>query len=1020
MKKDIKHIIYILFAAMTSYFVASCTENDIFVGGGNEEMVVRFRPMFERNIQTRTIGDGTGIDQLVVAVFEDATDELGNQILKFQYDQTYTWNEANNNGVNLTLINDRKYSIVFWAQNSQNTAYSISEEGWIKADYTDYLNGGFTRMEELDAFCTTHTITLTGVPQEPKELILTRRLAQLNMADDTTEPIPGQHVAKITYKKIPTAYNPFTDKGVEGEVEETMTFSFTDFPDEALESKGKTYHYVTSNYLFLPITGTIDLDYELSDGGETIQTISFKNVELKGNQRTNITGTVVQEPEAIWNGEETKMPVVENGCYVITCNEELAWLAVNEATTTCIRFDADLNMGGNALGALRILEGTTIEGNGHTVKGLNLTTSLLRNTKNLTVTDLHINGATATNAASVSGTAILVSAVSGGLNVSGLTFTDCAAMGKKKVGMLVGELKGSAQLHKVIVRKGDKSDWGTSMLETTDGQGGGLIGYVGRTSETDRNEGLLVTFDSCVVNNTYIKATGASAGNGLGKFVGTLSGYDYKEVLKFRDNCTTDAGTTLVSNYTSPYQEGNEGAWLAGNDYTTYNEWVGDEAYCRGIINFNVNELGTDSMQFIPKWDGVRSNITPLVENNVKLIYSAYDVANLQGKGHSSVTFMQHADLGGKLFNPISYVTTLEGNNHTLYNLKVDMEHDLSYGAAFIKYTSGTTKHQNFNMVGADIKNVHKASLPIPAYGVEEDGGAGNAYAGSFVATVGGNYTINNVHVSSGKVYAVCKMGGLIGRVGGVMNMDNCSVDNYLLENYCPYVPNYYRIPPTTILGFTVHGLQWWYTNGECGGLIGFIQSTETNIRNCSVTNSRINCEGQPNKEVVANVWNTSDFNNNPEFTSGKNLAGKANTIIAGRHVNQFVGDVVSQRAEGGSNYNVTISDYTVSGNSYNGVAASSTNAYSHQYKTNTYCEVVGCAYYVGVDVNILGVKKHVYYCAGSLTFNKKGSAATTITETVDNGNDKSWTGGDFYDIEIPKWYIFYMVYPKSEYPSAP
>ena len=947
MKKDIKHIIYILFAAMTSYFVASCTENDIFVGGGNEEMVVRFRPMLERNIQTRTIGDGTGINQLVVAVFEDVTDELGNQILKFQYDLTYTWNEANNNGVNLTLINDRKYSIVFWAQNSQNTAYSISEEGWIKADYTDYLDGGFTRMEELDAFCTTHTITLTGVPQEPKELILTRRLAQLNMADDTTEPIPGQHVAKITYKKIPTAYNPFTGKGVEGEVAATMTFSFTDFPDEALESKGKTYHYVTSNYLFLPTTGTIDLDYELSDGGETIQTISFKNVELKGNQRTNITGTVVQEPEAIWNGEETKMPVVENGCYVITCNEELAWLAVNEATTTCIRFEADLNMGGNALGALRILEGTTIEGNGHTVNGLNLTTSLLRNTKNLTVTDLHINGATATNAASVSGTAILVSAVSGGLNVSGLTFTDCAAMGKKKVGMLVGELKGSAQLHKVIVRKGDKSDWGTSMLETTDGQGGGLIGYVGRTSETDRNEGLLVTFDSCVVNNTYIKATGASAGNGLGKFVGTLSGYDYKEVLKFRDNCTTDAGTTLVSNYTSPYQEGNEGAWLAGNDYTTYNEWVGDEAYCRGVINFNVNELGTDSMQFIPKWDGVRS-VEPLLANvtydgadcvagtHKYVVYSATDLVGVRNKTNSpsAIYLKQNVDMFGQgedgkynvpsnfksaysstddhHFNPFNYVDHLDGMGNSIYNLSIEQLQQER--AAFILYARNTTTHKNINFRNCQTVAVHKV-VPTDA----------KAYGAILVSNVDATYTMENVNAYDCKVFALQKVGTLGARISGTSTLKNNSVNNCYVENYECNITERFESGEKSIGGFTIKNVYAdFYPHGEIGGMYGFIQGNAA-LSDCYVRSSTIHAYGQDDKEAE---MIGSGFLGSLAVLGAKALGFYK---VPGRHVGTLIGDI---RATG----TITLTGCQVDNSSQ------CTNRYDKHNNTYNY---IGQAYYV-------------------------------------------------------------------------
>ena len=210
--------------------------------------------------------------------------------------------------------------------------------------------------------------------------------------------------------------------------------------------------------------------------------------------------------------------------------------------------------------------------------------------------------------------------------------------------------------------------------------------------------------------------------------------------------------------------------------------------------------------------------------------------------------------------------------------------------------------------------------------------------------------------------------------------------------------------------------MQWWYTQGECGGLIGFIQSTETIIRGCSVTDSNINCYGQPDKSVVANVWLTATFNKNPLYTSGKDLLGKANTDIAGRHVNQFIGDVVSQRSEGGTNYVVTIEDYEVSGNKYWGNDANSTNDYNHNYENGKYCEVVGCAYYVGVDVDALGIKRHIMYCAGELIFNKKGDTKTTITEAVGSGNSIAWKGGSFTELQT----TVLLWSPKSEYPAPP
>ena len=53
--------------------------------------------------------------------------------------------------------------------------------------------------------------------------------------------------------------------------------------------------------------------------------------------------------------------------------------------------------------------------------------------------------------------------------------------------------------------------------------------------------------------------------------------------------------------------------------------------------------------------------------------------------------------------------------------------------------------------------------------------------------------------------------------------------------------------------------------------------------------------------------------------------------------------------------------------------------------------------YYVGVDVDFMGIEKHVRHCAGTLVFNEKGKPAVTVTEAIKDGNDIAWTGGDFW-----------------------
>lgn len=592
------------------------------------------------------------------------------------------------------------------------------------------------------------------------------------------------------------------------------------------------------------------------------------------------------------------------------------------------------------------------------------------------------------------------------ITVQNIILDNVNVSGDTHVGVLVNTLSGENTFKNVTIQN--------SSATTTTGAAGGMVGYIVRASEKDRAETLSVTIDGCKVNNTSASGTLAE-----GKFVGLLSGYDNGEQLVFTSSCSTDANTS-VTDWSSPYKEGNEGEWLETNDYTSYNGWLGDEVYYRGKVYFG----GTDDAanRFCPKWDGEKS-VDPLVESNIKLIYSAFDVAKLQKSSHSAVTFKTDVDLGGYKFEPIKSITNLDGENNTIYNLKVDMVHD-GTGAAFIQSASGTTTHKDIIFVGADIKNVHNPNIPAPNYGNTNDGGAGNAYAGTLVSHSGGIYTVTNVHVKNGKVYAVCKMGGLVGYVGSTsFTMTDCSVDGYTVENYEPGIPNYYTLPRLYELNLSsvsnmsfitqlfqvgkipntaiVNCLQWWYTNGECGGLIGFIKSPSANIDNCSVTNTEINCVGQPNKPVVANVWDKADFKSDEPYRSGVKIFAKGNTDIAGRHVNQFIGDVVSERKEGGTNYNITISDYVVDGNTYFGTDASSAYQYNHNYASGKYCEVVGCAYYVGVDVKLFNIDlTHVNDCAGTLTFNPLNGGTVTVTEDVKQGNNMSWVGGSFTDAE--------------------
>jgi hypothetical protein len=89
------------------------------------------------------------------------------------------------------------------------------------------------------------------------------------------------------------------------------------------------------------------------------------------------------------------------------------------------------------------------------------------------------------------------------------------------------------------------------------------------------------------------------------------------------------------------------------------------------------------------------------------------------------------------------------------------------------------------------------------------------------------------------------------------------------------------------------------------------------------------------------------------------------------------------------------IEDYYVSGNSYLGVPADSTDEYSHEYAEGQFCNAVGCAYYVGLDIIFADVNLgHYGNYAGTLKFKPLGGEWVTVTESPGDGLNMAWTGG--------------------------
>lgn len=469
----------------------ACSIDERTSGNNGNEAMLTLNMGLDGAVHTRAIGDGSGADHLIYAVFDETGTRI-EDIKQVSKDVKFPTTET------ITLAKGQTYMIAFWAQNKACNAYDVSDKMVVTIDY----EGATSNDETRDAFFKTVKVTVTGDAELDVEL--TRPFAQLNVGIYESDWTAGKDAGiVISTSKAVVKHAASTLNLIDGTVKnpKDVTFDFAKIPTENLsvdlngDGTAETFKYLSMNYIlpFDETTGessTILSDLEFTfhpeSGNNIVLTQGLDAVPVQRNWRTNIIGQILSgdlsfnisiDPgfngdnnhEICWDGsaEEPETDPDDADTYLITTPAELAWVAeqVNskkeyfEDKTILLMNDIDLSGSywtpvGNVTAYPTVTFKGTFDGQEHTISNLTasddaagyaaagLFGSIVGTVKNVTLKDVNIRSTHYAGAvvaySSTNGAIIENCHVDGGTITSVPEFIDDSYDNGDKAGGIIG------------------------------------------------------------------------------------------------------------------------------------------------------------------------------------------------------------------------------------------------------------------------------------------------------------------------------------------------------------------------------------------------------------------------------------------------------------------------------------------------------------------------------------------------------------------------------------------------------
>ena len=539
----------LLFAsALAGLFFASCQRENLEPMAGG---AVTFTVTTPGDLDTRatTIANGENVNEVHWAVYktyeepnslENGTKPLAQGFVPMS-NKTAT--------LELDLLQDQDYTILFWAQVAGAGHYSVGDLREISVNYDEVDMDGETvnaiaaNDESRAAFFLRYDFNTSS--QQNYDVTLVRPFAQINLGTTLASLKPVQQgqtqgyeikveKSEMTVKGIASSFNLVTGEGKDEAVD--FTFTATDTPAKASEQlfvNGSEYHYVGMNYLVIPILDkTVEVSYEITtDKGNITNTIS--NVPVKENYRTNILGNLLTSKtdfEIVVDADfETNDYVVEGETSFISVSsaEELVKvfdeIADGESECSNIILGADIDLANYALTRSEESNWTpigtpenpftgTFNGNGYTIKNLKLVESEAKEGKAYIGFFGYAKDATIKN----------VTFENVYINIPCLDLDHSQG----HIGAVAGSLEGTSTIENVTV-KGD-----IQIYATQDANGASRVAVVAGGN----------SYGNVTMKNVHVIANDGSyltANNNTGALAGQLQGKMYFE------NCSSNIDVTV-------------------------------------------------------------------------------------------------------------------------------------------------------------------------------------------------------------------------------------------------------------------------------------------------------------------------------------------------------------------------------------------------------------------------------------------------------------------------------------------